>query len=56
VYSYVLTAGTSIPANYAGGTVYAQFGGTGTPRVSSGDSWSVTSTSGGLTSTLNGTF
>jgi hypothetical protein len=56
VYSYVLTAGSSIAANYSGGTVYAQFGGTGTPRVSSGDSWSVTSTSGGLTSTLNGTF
>jgi hypothetical protein len=56
VYSYVLASGASIPANYPGGTVYAQFGGTGTPRVSSGDTWTVTSTSAGLASTLNGTF
>jgi hypothetical protein len=56
VYSYVLAAGASIPANYPGGVVYAQFSGTGTPRVSTGDTWTVTSTSGGRTSTLTGTF
>jgi len=56
VYSYVLAAATSIPANYPAGTVYAQFGGTGAPRVTSGDTWSVTSSSGGLASTVTGTF
>jgi hypothetical protein len=56
VYSYVLGAGMSIPANYPGGTVYAQYGGSGAPHPSSGDTWSVTSTSGGQTSTLTGTF
>jgi hypothetical protein len=56
VYSFVLGAGSSIPANYPVGTVYAQFGGNGVPRVSSGDTWTVTSTAGGVTSTLTGTF
>ncbi len=56
VYSFVLAAGSSIPANYPVGTVYAQFGGNGVPRVTSGDTWTVTSTAGGVTSTLTGTF
>jgi hypothetical protein len=56
VYSYVLVAGGSIPANYPGGVVFAQYSGTGSPHPSSGDTWTVTSTSGGTTSTLNGTF
>ncbi len=54
-YTYVL-AGQTIPASYAGGAVIAQFGGTGSVRVTTGDTWSVTSTSGGITSTLTGTF
>jgi len=56
VYSYVLVAGTSIPANYPNGVVYAQYSGTGSPHPSSGDTWTITSTSGGTTSTLDGTF
>jgi len=55
-YSYVLAVGTSIPANYPGGVVYAQYSGTGSPHPSSGDTWTVTSTAGGITSTLAGTF
>lgn len=54
-YTYVLT-GPSIPASYSGGDVIAQFGGTGSVRVTTADTWSVTTTSGGVTSTLTGTF
>jgi hypothetical protein len=55
-YTYVLNAGQSIPASYSGGDVGAQWSGTGSTHLTSGDTWSVTSTSGGVTSTLNGTF
>jgi hypothetical protein len=34
----------------------AQYSGGGQPHYTSGDTWSVVSTSGGVTSTLNGTF
>jgi hypothetical protein len=54
-YTYVLGSGQTIPANYSG-QVGAQWTGTGTPRVTSGDTWSVTSTSGGIASTISGTF
>jgi general secretion pathway protein G len=54
-YTYVLSAGHSIPANDSG-ALGAQFGGTGSPRTTSGDTWTVTSTSGGVTSTISGTF
>jgi prepilin-type N-terminal cleavage/methylation domain-containing protein len=54
-YTYVLTSG-SIPAAYNGGNVYAQFSDNGIAHPTSGDLWSVTSTSGGVTSTLNGHF
>jgi hypothetical protein len=54
-YTYVLGSGQTIPANYSGG-VGAQWSGTGSPRVTSGDLWTVTSTSGGVTSTVSGTF
>jgi type II secretion system protein G len=52
--SYTFVANTSIVAGswFLG----SQYSGTGTPRVTSGDTWSVTSTSGGVTSTLSGTF
>jgi hypothetical protein len=56
IYSYVLGAGQVIPAGYSNGVVYAQFGGTGSPHTMSGDTWSVTSTSGGIASNLSGTF
>ncbi len=55
-YTYDLSAGHSIPAKYSNGALGAQFGGTGSPRTTSGDTWTVTSTSGGVTSTISGTF
>jgi signal peptidase I len=54
-YTSVLTAGQTIAAG-SSGVVYAQFSGTGSVRSTSGDTWVVTSTSGGITSTLSGTF
>jgi type II secretion system protein G len=52
--TYTFVANTSI----VGGSwlLGSQYSGTGTPRVTSGDTWSVTSTSGGVTSTVSGTF
>jgi general secretion pathway protein G len=55
-YTYTLNSGQTIPAHYSGGQVGAQWSGTGSVRVTSGDTWSVVSTSGGITSTLTGTF
>ncbi|HEX7443194.1 MAG TPA: hypothetical protein VF320_04875, partial [Acidimicrobiales bacterium] len=55
-YTWVLADGRSIPANYPNGVVYAQYSGTGSPHPASGDTWTLTSTAGGLTSTLTGTF
>jgi hypothetical protein len=55
-YTWALDAGQSTPANYSGGQVGAQFNGTGSVRVTSGDAWTVTSTSGGVSSTLRGTL
>jgi hypothetical protein len=54
-FTYVLGSGQSIPAGFSG-QVGAQWNGTGSTRVTSGDKWTVTSTSGGVTSTLSGTF
>lgn len=53
--TYNLTGGT-IWADYPSGTVYAQFAGTGTDHDFADDTWTVTSTSGGIQSTLSGTF
>jgi hypothetical protein len=55
-YSFVLAAGQTIPAGYSNGTVYAQYSGTGAAHNQVGDTWSVTSTSNGKSSTLTGTF
>jgi general secretion pathway protein G len=54
-YTFDLTGGT-IWADYPSGIVYAQFGGTGNAHNFGDDTWSVTSTSGGIRSTLSGTF
>jgi hypothetical protein len=54
-YSFVLNSGQTISAG-SGGIGYAQFSGTGTAHSTSGDTWSVTTTSGGTASTLTGTF
>jgi general secretion pathway protein G len=54
-YTYVLTPGqTMIPGNNWNFT--AQYSDQGQPHYTSGDTWSVVSTSGGVTSTLSGTF
>jgi hypothetical protein len=53
-YSYVSKA--TIPAGYSNGSIWAQFSDNGTSHVTSGDLWSVTTTSGGITSTLTGHF
>jgi len=55
-YTFVLGAGQVIAAGYPNGEVYAQYSDTGTPHNQGGDSWSVTSTSNGKTSTITGTF
>jgi hypothetical protein len=55
-YTFVLGSGQVIAAGYPNGEVYAQYSGTGTAHSQGGDSWSVTSTSNGKTSTLTGTF
>ncbi len=55
-YTYVLSSGQTIAAQYPNGQVGAQWSGTGSVRVTSGDTWTVTSTSGGVTSTIAGTF
>jgi hypothetical protein len=54
-YTYVLT-GQAIPMTYAGGEVIAQFSATGSVRVTTGDTWNVTTTSAGISTTLTGTF
>jgi signal peptidase I len=54
-YTWVLNTKSTIPTNQ-GGAVYADFNGIGYSHAMSGDTWSVTSTSNGITSTLTGTF
>jgi hypothetical protein len=49
-------SGQTVPAQYSGGSVYAQFSGTGTAHATSGDTWSLTTTSNGIVSTITGTF
>ncbi|HVA07280.1 MAG TPA: type II secretion system protein [Acidimicrobiales bacterium] len=55
VYTSTLKSGQIIPQSFDG-TVSAVFDGKGTVHEMSGDTWSVTSTSGGVVSTLTGTF
>jgi len=45
----------TVSANY-NGEVALQLGGTGSPHLTSGDTWTATTTSGGVTSTLAGHF
>ena len=54
-YTFSLNGGQVIPAN-ASGEVGVQWNGAGFFRVTSGDLWTVTSTSGGINSTISGTF
>ncbi len=54
-YTYTLNSGQSLPAgsNYLAA---AQFNGNGTTHSTTGDTWSITTTSGGTTSTASGHF
>jgi general secretion pathway protein G len=54
-YTYVLNSGQTITSGY-NGVVAAQFDGTGTARVTTGDTWTVTSTTSSGTRTISGTF
>ncbi len=54
-YTWQLVAGRTLAAG-TGRLFAAQFGGNGTPHPTAGDLYSVTSTSGGVTSTVSGHF
>jgi prepilin-type N-terminal cleavage/methylation domain-containing protein len=54
-YTYVLTPGQTMIAGY-NGYFTAQYSDQGQPHYTSGDTWSVVSKAGGITSTQNGTF
>ena len=55
-YTTVLNSGQVIAAGYSNGEVYAQYSDNGTAHNQGGDTWSVTTTSNGKTSTVTGTF
>jgi hypothetical protein len=55
-YTFLLQTNHTIPANYRNHYLYARFKGDNTSHSTTGDSWSVTSTSGGVTSTVSGHF
>lgn len=55
-YTSTLKVKKSVPAELSNETVYVQFKDTKSVHQFSGDSWSVTSVSNGVTSTLAGTF
>jgi hypothetical protein len=55
VYSYTLNAGQTIGVG-SGWKLGAQFSGNGSPHATSGDTFSLTATAGGSTTTLSGHF
>jgi hypothetical protein len=55
VYTFTLASGQSLPAGI-GRTFAAQFSPGGNPHPTTGDSWTVTATSGGASTTTTGTF
>jgi hypothetical protein len=55
VYTFTLNSGQTVSPN-TGLLLAAQFGGTGTAHSTTGDLWSITTTSGGVTNTLSGHF
>ncbi len=55
-YTSTLKANKTIPTGSSGDTVYVQFKDSGGGHDFSGDTWSVTSTSSGIVSTLTGAF
>jgi hypothetical protein len=54
-YTWTLNAGQSLGAS-SSRTFAAQFGGTGTVHPTSGDTWNVSYTTGGVARTQSGTF
>jgi general secretion pathway protein G len=54
--TYTVISGHSIPAGSPSGSFAAQYTGTGSARVQTGDTWQVVSTSNGVTSTISGHF
>ena len=54
-YTFTLGAGQTLPAG-TGRVFAAQIGGTGAAHATTGDTWSVTYTSGGTQTTSSGTF
>jgi hypothetical protein len=54
-YTFTLGSGKTIPAG-GSATVYADFSSTGATRSYSSDTWSITTTSNSITSTLSGVF
>ena len=55
-YISTLKSKKTVPAGYSNTTVYVQFKDKNSVHDFSGDTWSITSVSNGLTSTLTGTF
>ncbi|HEY5267008.1 MAG TPA: signal peptidase I [Acidimicrobiales bacterium] len=55
-YTFTLKSGKTIPAGNSGDTVAANYSATGSAHPLTGDTWSVTSTSGGTVSTISGNF
>ena len=55
VYTYTLAAGQTVPPG-AGYIAGAQYNGTGTAHPTSGDTYAVTATAGGVTTTAAGRF
>ncbi len=55
VYTFTLNSGQTISPG-TGLILAAQFGGTGTAHATTGDLWSITTTSGGVTITQSGHF
>ena len=54
-YAYTLTSGQTIPPG-SNQLAAAQFSGNGTAHATTGDLWSITTTSGGITNTVSGHF
>jgi hypothetical protein len=55
IYTYTLNSGQTVPAG-SNWLTAAQFGGNGTPHATSGDTFTVSLTSGGVARTLTGSF
>jgi alpha-L-arabinofuranosidase len=55
-YTFTLQAGQTISPNTNSLIAAAQFGGNGTVHATTGDLWSITTTSGGVTNTASGHF